>query len=175
MPFALSYEAFETTSRITWIFFDCIGDTIRLVNGYSNNSGRVEVRVGTSWRTVCDDQWYLSDATVTCRQLGFKDAVLNYRNSFFGKGSGPIGMEQVRCSGEESSVSSCSEDVSYITSCTTNCWDCQTAKCFHELECHLNLMFGRKRRSSLRSCERERISVCGHNEEVGVLCGSKER
>ena len=46
---------------------------MRLVNEDStaNFSGRVEVCVGGSWGTVCDDRWGAVDARVVCRQLGF--------------------------------------------------------------------------------------------------------
>ena len=70
-------------------------------------SGRVEVWSNGAWGTVCHNSWDLSDATVVCQQLGYQYAFSAPRNSAFGRGSGPILLDYVECTGNESSIFNC--------------------------------------------------------------------
>ena len=46
---------------------------IRLAGGLSDEEGRLEVRYdGGDWGTVCGDDFLWMEATVACRQLGFR-------------------------------------------------------------------------------------------------------
>ena len=89
-------------AQLSWSFIE-----LRLVGGSLNGEGRVEIFHNGIWGTVCDDYWDMNDARVVCRQLGFPDAVSAPGSAHFGAGSGPIWLDNVGCSGSESSIVNC--------------------------------------------------------------------
>ncbi|XP_069753715.1 scavenger receptor cysteine-rich domain-containing protein DMBT1-like isoform X3 [Narcine bancroftii] len=74
---------------------------LRLVAGFDNCSGRVEVFLDGSWGTVCDDSWDSLDAAVVCRQLNCGDPVSASGHILFPNVNGTIWMDEVKCKGSE--------------------------------------------------------------------------
>ena len=56
------------SSMLWWLLSD---GEVRLVNGTSGSSGRVEVYYLEQWGTICDDYFGNYDARVICKMLGF--------------------------------------------------------------------------------------------------------
>ncbi|XP_038069875.1 deleted in malignant brain tumors 1 protein-like [Patiria miniata] len=84
---------------------------LRLVNGSTGVSGRVEVYVDESWGTICDHGWDIQDATVVCQQLGYGMASAAESNAHFGQGSGDIVFDDVACTGTETHLYGCPLDM----------------------------------------------------------------
>jgi len=77
------------------------------VGGNNSCAGRVEVYYRGQWGTVCRDYWSLPNTAVVCRELGCGNPSNTMRAAHFGPGSGQIWMDNVRCSGSESSIFNC--------------------------------------------------------------------
>ncbi|XP_074926609.1 scavenger receptor cysteine-rich domain-containing group B protein-like [Chelonoidis abingdonii] len=80
---------------------------LRLVNGPSPCSGRVEVLHSLLWGTVCDGSWDLSEAEVVCRQLGCGMALSAPHGAYFGQGSDHVWLDEVHCTGAEAALTEC--------------------------------------------------------------------
>ncbi|XP_077803916.1 scavenger receptor cysteine-rich domain-containing protein DMBT1 isoform X42 [Macaca mulatta] len=102
--------SFQNTGFLAWYNSFPSDATLRLVNlnsSYGLCAGRVEIYHGGTWGTVCDDSWTIHEAEVVCRQLGCGRAVSALGNAYFGAGSGPITLDDVECSGSESTLWQC--------------------------------------------------------------------
>ncbi|XP_039523830.1 scavenger receptor cysteine-rich type 1 protein M130-like, partial [Pimephales promelas] len=85
-------------------------DSVRLVNGNSRCAGRVEVFHDGQWGTVCHWAWDMPDAAVVCRELDCGEPVDALGDAHFGRGSGPISMGFMLCSGSETALKDCTSD-----------------------------------------------------------------
>ncbi|XP_068575120.1 galectin-3-binding protein A-like [Cebidichthys violaceus] len=70
--------------------------------------GRVEIYHDGKWGTVCDDDWDMAEAQVVCRQLRFPGVKSVETGKDYGKASGPIWLDDLKCQGTENYLSTCS-------------------------------------------------------------------
>lgn len=80
---------------------------VRLTDGPTRYEGRVEILYNGQWGTICDDLWDISDAKVVCKMLGFPGAQAADKSLSYGSGTGTIWLDDVKCTGFESSISEC--------------------------------------------------------------------
>ena len=96
----------------------------------------MEICRNQQWGSVCDNSWTNVDATVVCRHLGYSGFSMTiqscwllrindycsvadaqaFSNAFYGRGSGPLYLDNVQCSGSEVDLFNCPGDTS--PSCT---------------------------------------------------------
>ncbi|XP_067882915.1 scavenger receptor cysteine-rich type 1 protein M130-like isoform X3 [Heterodontus francisci] len=93
------------------------GQWLRLFGGKTKCSGRVEILCNNIWGTVCDDSWDMADANVVCRQLSCGHARLAPGGAMFFQGDGVIWLDEVKCTGSESSLADCPPSSRAQTDC----------------------------------------------------------
>lgn len=80
---------------------------VKLANGPSRCVGRVEYYDQGEWVTVCGEAWDVNDATVVCRQLDCGRVHKITSATEYGHGTGQTRIEQIECSGLESTLAQC--------------------------------------------------------------------
>ena len=92
---------------------DTEGD-IRLADGKQAHEGRVEIYHDGEWGSVCNDIWDetahsdprdSTESRVVCRQLGYAGGGVSSLD--FGRGDGPIWLDEVACTGYEDRLEDC--------------------------------------------------------------------
>ncbi|KAM9314200.1 scavenger receptor cysteine-rich type 1 protein M130-like isoform 1-T3 [Pholidichthys leucotaenia] len=92
-------------------------DSVRLLNGTSVCSGRLEVKSNQSWSSVCQADFDQQDAEVVCRELGCGPPRL-LRGALYGDAEAPVGTREFQCGGNESALLDCRSSGSARKSCS---------------------------------------------------------
>ncbi|XP_027136212.1 scavenger receptor cysteine-rich type 1 protein M130 isoform X2 [Larimichthys crocea] len=92
-------------------------DSVRLVNGSSLCSGRLEVKSNQSWSSVCEADFDQQDAEVVCRELGCgPPSVL--QGALYGEVEAPMWTKEFQCGGHESALLDCRSSGSTRNTCS---------------------------------------------------------
>ena len=97
-----------------------------MTGGTSSSEGTIQLCYNRQWGTVCDDYWGSYDADVVCRQLGYYSSEfvctivqllcvggIARGSAYFGVGTGDIVLDDVACSGSETTLLECSATTSH--------------------------------------------------------------
>ena len=79
-----------------------------LVGGNSSSGNVFALNSNGYFGPVCDDGWGNTDANVVCRQLGFPGGVATTSSYFGAVSTSTFAMDDVHCTGSESSLLECS-------------------------------------------------------------------
>ncbi|XP_068587757.1 scavenger receptor cysteine-rich type 1 protein M130-like isoform X4 [Cebidichthys violaceus] len=110
----LTSDSFSFTLDLT------CSDSVRLVNGTSLCSGRLEVKSNQSnqwWSSVCEDDFDQQDAEVVCRELGC-GAPLVFQGALYGEVEAPMWTKEFQCGGHESALLDCRSSGSDRNTCS---------------------------------------------------------
>ncbi|KAM8769178.1 scavenger receptor cysteine-rich domain-containing protein DMBT1-like [Acanthopagrus schlegelii] len=103
--------SFPDTLKIT------CSDSVRLVNGNSLCSGRLEVKSNQRWSSVCEDDFDQQDAEVVCRELGC-GAPSVLQGALYGEVEAPMWTKEFQCGGHESALLDCRTSGSDRNTCS---------------------------------------------------------
>ncbi|XP_053197796.1 scavenger receptor cysteine-rich type 1 protein M130-like [Scomber japonicus] len=92
-------------------------DSVRLVNGTSQCSGRLEVKSEQSWSSVCEADFDQQDAEVVCRELGC-GAPSVLQGALYGEVEAPMWTKEFQCGGNESALLDCRRSDSARRTCS---------------------------------------------------------
>ncbi|EPY80588.1 neurotrypsin precursor [Camelus ferus] len=93
--------------KVDWGYCDCRHGSVRLRGGKNEFEGTVEVYANGVWGLVCSSHWDDSDASVICHQLQLGGIAKAWSQAYFGEGTGPVMLDEVRCTGNELSIEQC--------------------------------------------------------------------
>uniref|UniRef100_A0A7N6F855 SRCR domain-containing protein n=1 Tax=Anabas testudineus TaxID=64144 RepID=A0A7N6F855_ANATE len=92
-------------------------DSVRLVNGTSLCSGRLQVKSNQSWSSVCEGDFDRQDAEVVCRELGCGTPSI-FQGGLYGEGEAPVWDKNFHCKGNESALLDCGSSGSARETCS---------------------------------------------------------
>nr|XP_023969574.2 scavenger receptor cysteine-rich type 1 protein M130-like [Chrysemys picta bellii] len=141
----------------------CDGHTgLRLMNGSSECSGRVEIQVRGAWGTLCDSRWDLPDANVLCHQLDCGFAVSAPGEAYFGRGTGSVWTDTYHCKGTEPHLGHCP-----VTALGAS-------QCSHDNDASV-VCSGNETRLTLCDNSMSETAQAAIAEDVGVVCSGSRR
>ena len=127
---------------------------VRLVGSANQRAGRLEVYYNDTWGTVCDDIFTSAAARVVCYMLGY-GYVGEFVGNRYGRGSGPIWLDNIYCRGTETS----------IVNCPRNGWGIHN--CVHGEDVSVSCTTARFAGGSTQA---GRLEVAYHNGTWGTVC-----
>ncbi|XP_045923803.1 scavenger receptor cysteine-rich type 1 protein M130-like, partial [Micropterus dolomieu] len=90
---------------------------VKLLDGTSLCSGRLEVKSNQRWSSVCEADFDQQDAEVVCRELGC-GAPSVLQGALYGEVEAPMWTKEFQCGGQESALLDCRSSGSARNTCS---------------------------------------------------------
>ncbi|XP_054470214.1 scavenger receptor cysteine-rich type 1 protein M130-like [Anoplopoma fimbria] len=107
----------STSGSSSFILDLTCSDSVRMVDGTSLCSGRLEVKSNQRWSSVCEDDFDQQDAEVVCRELGC-GAPSVLQGALYGEVEAPMWTKEFQCGGHESALLDCRSSGSDRNTCS---------------------------------------------------------
>ncbi|XP_078311360.1 scavenger receptor cysteine-rich type 1 protein M130-like isoform X4 [Crassostrea virginica] len=139
------------------VAINCSSASVRLVGG-TMSRGRVEILYNNTWGTICDDSFTNKSSGVLCHMLGFSRSGASFGGaSVYGEASGTIWLDDLVCTGSETS----------ITQCQFNGWGVHD--CGHSEDVAINCSSAVSVRLVGGTMNNGRVEIL-HNNTWGTIC-----
>uniref|UniRef100_A0AAZ1X0T2 SRCR domain-containing protein n=1 Tax=Oreochromis aureus TaxID=47969 RepID=A0AAZ1X0T2_OREAU len=106
-----------TSTLLSSILDLTCSDSVRLLNGSSLCSGRLQVKSNQKWSSVCEADFDLQDAEVVCRELACGPPLV-LQGGLYGEVEAPVWSKEFQCGGHESALLDCRSSGSARSSCS---------------------------------------------------------
>ena len=90
---------------------------MRLVDGGTNNQGRIEIYFNDTWWAICGDHFDWDAFDIVCNMFNLPDPQERYYSSEFGRGNQSILPMGFSCDERDSSLLDCLQDDHYVHYC----------------------------------------------------------
>ena len=90
---------------------------LRLVDGGSDNQGRIEIYFNETWWRLCKHHFNHQALTSVCRTLGLPDPLRTFHDFDFGTGNYSYLPREFQCDNEDTTLLDCRHEEYYDSHC----------------------------------------------------------
>ena len=98
-------QRYHYNQYLLYMYISLVDGTLRLNGRTTGFEGILEIYHSNRWGSICDDGWDEVASEVACKQMGFREYISYSTSSTI---TNKFWLDDVRCNGDETSITSCS-------------------------------------------------------------------